>query len=248
MLCAALRGFTSIVKYLVEHCNGDVNQGDVLGFLPLFFASQNGHAETVEYLISQGAEVDKTNVTGVTSLYTASLYGHMAVVELLVAHGAAVDKICSQGLTALFAAAWKGDVNVVAFLVDRGADWNKSPTEGERGGWTPLHAAARQMRTEALKYLMEECGADVDARTAETAWMGNMTPSEVTNSDEVRQAIENERARRCNHTYKRPRVEDLLPMASADSMAGGEDEAEEEEDDDDDDDDEDEDDDDDEER
>ena len=215
MLCAALRGFTPVVKYVCERCNGDVNQGDVLGFVPLFFASQNGHVETVQYLISQEAEVDKSNVTGTTSLYTASLYGHMAVVELLISHGATVDKMCCQSLTALFAAAWKGDVAVVAYLVDHGADWNKAPVDGDRGGWTPLHAASRQNQIEVLKYLMEECGADVNARTAETAWMGNMTPSEISDSDAIKQAILDEQVRRCKHTFKRARILDLHHSTAA---------------------------------
>ena len=73
---------------------------------------------------------------------------------------------------------------------------------------------------------MEECGADLNARTAATAWMADMTPSELAANDEIKQAIEAEHARRNNHTFKRARMGDLppppaVPVTAYGFLAGG---------------------------
>ncbi len=78
---------------------------------PLHYASEHGHSEVVQLLLSHGATVDmKDEVSSIdriiqlcifkiiisfqyneTPLYYASEHGHSEVVQLLLSHGATVD-------------------------------------------------------------------------------------------------------------------------------------------------------------
>ncbi|MGH7469418.1 MAG: ankyrin repeat domain-containing protein [Longimicrobiales bacterium] len=62
-------------------------QGDVLSDA-LYGAARNGHQQTVEYLLSRGANIDAKGVFGATGLHWAAINGHANTVELLVARGA----------------------------------------------------------------------------------------------------------------------------------------------------------------
>ena len=57
------------------------------------YASNNGHAEVVKLLITNGADVNATGVgeKKMTSLIYASKNGHAEVAELLITNGADVN-------------------------------------------------------------------------------------------------------------------------------------------------------------
>jgi len=73
------------------------------------------------------------------------------------------------GRTLLHHAAWVGNLPVFKLLVESGGDVNKKrntawrPNGGVNGrGSTPLHAAVMYNRENIVKYLVEDCGVDID--------------------------------------------------------------------------------------
>ena len=77
---AAYKGRLPFVKRLVE-AGADVN---LYGWPPLIYASFNGHAAVVDYLLKKGAEVNARTANGSTALLFAARFGHLEVVELLL--------------------------------------------------------------------------------------------------------------------------------------------------------------------
>ena len=87
---------------------------------PLHKAAQNGHKNVVEYLISQGAEVNTTDKFGKTPLHFAtgeeSKDGELEIVKLLVEKGARIDKKDSFGNTPMHIASIRGHEKLVNYF------------------------------------------------------------------------------------------------------------------------------------
>jgi ankyrin repeat protein len=90
----------------------------------LFPAIRGGGAETVEYLLTQGAQLGVAGHFQQTPLQVAAYVGHANVAEVLLTHGADADEKGPWGETALHWAAFRGNTDVAALLLDRGADPN----------------------------------------------------------------------------------------------------------------------------
>lgn len=89
---ATRKGQTEWMRLLFETAGGGID-GMSLGYkqTPLHLAAMEGHAESVKYLLSVGAEVDAKNVVGWTPLLWASATGATECVEILVEAGADVN-------------------------------------------------------------------------------------------------------------------------------------------------------------
>jgi len=77
------------LKTIVEHRENtkkkiDINTSDKAGDTVLHFAAYNGHLDTVEYLISLGANIELTNKKTRTPLDCACNMGHLSVVQTLL--------------------------------------------------------------------------------------------------------------------------------------------------------------------
>ena len=94
---AAYKGKLPFVKRLVE-AGADVN---LYGWPPLIYASFNGHAAVVDYLLKKGAEVNATTANGSTALLFAARFGHLEVVELLLQNNADPNLANERGATAI---------------------------------------------------------------------------------------------------------------------------------------------------
>ena len=67
------------------------------GSTALMLACSNGHREMVEYLISNGADVNYVNEQeGTTALFSAANRDHTAIVKTLVENGASVEYLSSD--------------------------------------------------------------------------------------------------------------------------------------------------------
>jgi cytohesin len=66
-----------------------------------------------------------------------------------------------------------GHIDVARFLLEHDAD----PNAETGGGWTPLHYAARNGRSEAIKFLIQQNG--IELNKAAHSGGGSFTPVEM---------------------------------------------------------------------
>lgn len=97
----------------------------LLGFTPLILASTAGHAEVVEILIDQGADIEaQSERTKDTPLSLACSGGRYEVVEILLRLGANKEHRNVSDYTPLSLAASGGYVNIIKLLLSYGAEIN----------------------------------------------------------------------------------------------------------------------------
>lgn len=165
-----------------------VNRFDEYGWgTPLYQAAFVGDVDTVKYLLSIGADVNKGNEHGKTPLHVAAAAESeraLELVKILVTHGADVNaRIESKGLpegtthmaegqtplheaTTVVRLVQQGDdfefhsnIDVVRFLVDHGADVNAT----DAWGCTPLFYA----QSSDVVELLVERGTDLGIKNTE---------------------------------------------------------------------------------
>jgi len=152
----------------------NANAANRYGITPLWLASTNGNAAVIESLIKAGAAVDTALPSGETALLVATRSGSPAAVRTLLARGANANvKESAYGQTPLMLAAAENHPEVCRLLIQSGARLNEASTVVEpqklflsqsyRGGFTPLHYAARQGAIETGRVLLE-ARADLNAR------------------------------------------------------------------------------------
>ena len=83
---ATSEGRLSLVEFLINKVNANVNVKDLHGRTPLFIASQNGHLDIVRCLIDNGADANAKNSSGKTPLSIAQIQCHTDVVQFIKLH------------------------------------------------------------------------------------------------------------------------------------------------------------------
>jgi len=132
---AAYRGDLAAVRQYVGGGHG-MDDMDSTGVAPLHYAARMGHDDVIEFLISEGAQVDiESTSKGNTPLQLACGAGHIAAAELLLAGDADIDHQNENSETALHWAVGNGRTRTVEFLLSRNADLEVRDVEG----MTPLH-------------------------------------------------------------------------------------------------------------
>ena len=101
LIDASAVGNDEIVKVLLTKIGIEVNALDGQGKPALYWASFNGHAETVKMLLDKGANIEAKDIYGRTALILASIYGHKETVDMLLDKGADVNAKDNGGRTAL---------------------------------------------------------------------------------------------------------------------------------------------------
>eukprot|EP00198_Chlamydomonas_reinhardtii_P002555 XP_001691891.1 predicted protein [Chlamydomonas reinhardtii] len=170
------------------------------GRTPLWVASQRGHVELVQLLLSRaggegGVDVNAANSSGVTPLRVAAAQGHADVVAALLAAGAAPDLADKDAFTPLYVACARSHLEVVRLLLAAGAPADSNSFQSaltplnsvgrcDKGGRTPLWAAlhpggsakaeACPERRSAVVRALLAAGADVhllpDVRDRDYCW------------------------------------------------------------------------------
>jgi len=107
------------------------------GRTALHQAAFGGHAEIVQWLVAQGAEVNAKTDYDWTPLFYATAPRDEKIGLFLLKHGARPDVRNDDGDTPLHFAASYGKTEIVAELLERGADINARNARGE----TPLDEA-----------------------------------------------------------------------------------------------------------
>jgi ankyrin repeat protein len=128
----------------------------------LHWAAYWDDRETVDLLLSAGAQVNAADDHGITPLWLACANGATAAtIDRLIKAGASVDVRHSSGETALMSAARTGNAAAVSRLLSAGADVGAA--ERNRGQ-TALMWAAAQGHTDIVQRLLD-AGADPRARS-----------------------------------------------------------------------------------
>ena len=120
----------------------DIDAADIFGNTALLYACRGGHADIVEALFRNGADLHVKNKQGMNCLDLAEARGHEKVVSIL--RGAKLLLSIREGETAR-----------VIELLNSGVDVNHQLTDG----WTPLMVAALDDQLEVAKILLNR-GAD----------------------------------------------------------------------------------------
>ena len=95
------------------------------GYTALHIAARQGHLDIVQYLLSQGIEVDLPDRRGHTALHLAVWGEHETVVDLLISQGANVNHNKGKGQPSpLHVAARRGNTVIAEKLLKAGADVN----------------------------------------------------------------------------------------------------------------------------
>lgn len=136
---AASKGHRNIVELLVRAgadvnaCSVDIDSSLRNGITPLLAAAYGGHLPIIDFLMSEGASIDKAGSGGIAPLHVAACRGDVALVDLLLQAGAKPDNYStSEGKTPLIlaiehASSTKSSaVEVVRLLLKAGANPEKS--------------------------------------------------------------------------------------------------------------------------
>ncbi|EGX53213.1 hypothetical protein AOL_s00006g591 [Orbilia oligospora ATCC 24927] len=125
----------------------------------LYYASFGGLTNTVNYLLSQGADVNARDGKYGNALQGASSEGHEKTVELLLGEGADVNAQGGEYGNALQAASSRGHEKTVELLLGKGAEVN---AQGGSYG-NALQAASFGGHEKTVKLLLGK-GAEVNAQ------------------------------------------------------------------------------------
>lgn len=158
---AVLSGNIENVLSLFE-IGANVNFCNSKGEYPLIVASEEGHLDVVDLLLSNGANVhnkcsDGASARNASPLMVASRKGHFAVVELLLSKGANVHDKDKDGRSSLFLACINGFLDVVELLVSKGAN---ARDRSRSDDFDCLMATCYHGHTSIVKYLISN-GANI---------------------------------------------------------------------------------------
>lgn len=140
------------VKLMLEKNPALLNIEDKNQNTPLHIAAGAGNKETVEFLITKGANLHAKNNFGWIPLHSASYNGQIEISNLLISKGSKVDETDVFGWTPLFRAIQGGHKSMIEFLVKKDANINAR----DRNGYTPLYLAVLKGEKEIVEYLLEK--------------------------------------------------------------------------------------------
>ncbi|CAO2637256.1 2-5A-dependent ribonuclease [Lemmus lemmus] len=166
---------------------------DIGGWTPLHNAVQLGRVDIVDLLLRHGADPHQRKKNGATPFIIAGIHGDVRLLQRFLSEGADVNECDCNGFTAFMEAAEYGRVEALRFLFDKGANVNlrRETTDDKRrlkkGGSTALMSAAEKGHTEVLSILLNDMGAEVDARDnmGRNALIRTLLKSDSENVEEI---------------------------------------------------------------
>jgi ankyrin repeat protein len=108
-----------------------LEDSDIEGRTPLFYAVEEKKGELVQFALEHGANVNHQAHDGQTPLHAAAEVGSIPSLERLVEGGADVDAVDGEGRTPLHLAAIRGSRAHAAVLLEHDANVNATDEHGE---------------------------------------------------------------------------------------------------------------------
>lgn len=141
---AASSGDIETVKVILQRTrhSGVLETTNMTGDTALFCAANRGHAETVQYLIQEGANVNARNQQGQQPLHSAIHSGVGNVIRILLRSGADVNAEDLEGRTPLSIAADNRAFEATALLLTAHAQTNKVPNNSRGFLWLQSQSEA----------------------------------------------------------------------------------------------------------
>ncbi len=166
LLDAAQANDTAALKAAID---ASANLNPVCGFdqrcQPLGIAAASGNADTIDFLLAHGADINGFNDFYDVPLNIAMAAGHADIAKKLILSGANVNLPNALGVTPFIGAAHGGDADLVKLMLEHGADINShfltntgDTKPGDRGE-RPLEAAIRAGHVDIVSTLLK-AGAD----------------------------------------------------------------------------------------
>ena len=131
-------------KHNPNNCRSD-------GLTSIHAASQNGHHDIVQLLLTAGASPNIQDDDGCTALELASLDGHYNVMQLLLDNHADPDLATNDGWTPLHVASQEGHYKIVELMLQKGVDPNVT---NSKNGRTALIQASQNGHDDTVQLLL----------------------------------------------------------------------------------------------
>ena len=129
-----LQTVTELIKNKVN-----INQFDENKLTPLHLAVSKGHAEIVQLLLENRADINiKSGEKGLTPLIYGAIHGKLKIMNILIDFGADMKLTTDSGRNALHYAAGNGHDEIVEFLIENGITIDALDYQSS----SPLHLAA----------------------------------------------------------------------------------------------------------
>jgi ankyrin repeat protein len=153
-------GLRSLITLVVVSCftGGSVGAANLS---PLVEAAKNANWESMQVLLSEGADANVATADGTTALHWATYWDDVEAARLLIAEGADPGAASDLGATPLWNASLNGSADITGVLLAGGADPNAALLLGE----TAVMTAARSGATSVVEQLLA-AGADPNAAAA----------------------------------------------------------------------------------
>lgn len=163
---AAMRGRTSLVKYLNEQ-GVKLDVVDDHGYSVLNFAANAGRTEKelYEYVLSNGSSLGETNHHGASTilLLTPNLENY-EMVEYMLSKGASLDATDQDGNGLFYYTARKGNIQMMELLIEKGLTYKEFNKKGANAMIAAASGGRRANGLEVFKYL-ESKGVKVNVTT-----------------------------------------------------------------------------------
>ncbi|XP_057286950.1 ankyrin repeat and death domain-containing protein 1B isoform X7 [Pezoporus wallicus] len=149
---AAQNNSVKIVDYVLQdlHLN-DLNKPDRNGKKPFLLASEKGHVDMINNLITLKLFTSEKDKNGETPFYLSVEGGHEKCAEFLLEAGSDINVLTQNNSSALQVAIQNGHLSLVTFLIDKNIDLVPKPEQKN----SPLHLAVINNHLPVVKSLLD---------------------------------------------------------------------------------------------